>query len=536
VNKMGELVNGLLIADEQGRDRLSKKNRRGLREIVNRIQMLSREARDAERAVLKHEIMELAAAISNDHRNPVPRYVGLPDLPFRFIDSLSNPVARGNSVAKNLERDSGGRDASELDPMCSSFWRRPRALGEADLFFGFGRSRLPKFGGEVWDYSAPKTGGGNPGCELAGRKGRIKVKFAETHSEPFTSRIFHALGYHVEATDFAPEIKIRYDRRFFLEFNSHAKLKMKIGVLFIPIYTFNFQRRYDPFDYIRYAVFKDGSIHSGAELRRFLLRGARRGSLASGDFRPESEAAVDYLVTVPANVQAKEEGMKSIGPWDFAGLGHEDLRELRGAGVVAAWLGWWDARFDNTRLRIVERENGRELRHYFSDLGAGLGESSGTYRHSSEEPNDFTWTFTRKGRGRSIHFPEYEPIEDALAFKRITFDDARWMARLIGQFSEEQIVAALVASGFDSASVRVYTEKLISRRDQLIRDTELTEEVPLLRPEGADRELDYAPGKEGAIRVEISTGNEIIAPTGTTVLRRGRVIEPPRETPRGAAR
>ena len=65
----------------------------------------------------------------------------------------------------------------------------------------------------------------------------------------------------------------------------------------------------------------------------------------------------------------------------------------------------------------------------------------------------------------------------------MTVDDARWMARLIGQLSEQQIIDALEASGFTSSEVRIYTDKLVSRRDNLILDLQLTREIALLRPE-----------------------------------------------------
>jgi hypothetical protein len=65
----------------------------------------------------------------------------------------------------------------------------------------------------------------------------------------------------------------------------------------------------------------------------------------------------------------------------------------------------------------------------------------------------------------------------------MTVDDARWMARLIAQLTEQQITDALEASGFTPSEVKTYTDKLVSRRDNLIRDLQLTREIALLRPE-----------------------------------------------------
>ena len=73
------------------------------------------------------------------------------------------------------------------------------------------------------------------------------------------------------------------------------------------------------------------------------------------------------------------------------------------------------------------------------------------------------------------------------------------MAELISALDPLIQVEALVASGFDSAVVRIYTEKLISRRDRMIRDLGLDAEIGLLRKNGA---------KEGTLTMRSAGGNE----------------------------
>jgi hypothetical protein len=319
---------------------------------------------------------------------------------------------------------------------------------------------------------------------------RIKIKFAETHSEPLTSRIFDALGYNVDPTDYSPGIKFKYDRRFFEEFNSRRPMSMSAGMFFIPFYHLNLQAQYDPFRYIDHAILKSGESIGGDELEARLMPGAARKSKWHGFVGVDAafESEIDFLVTRAANVQIETPRSHNIGPWDF-GHGHEKLRELRGAGLLAAWLGWWDSRFENTRVRVVKTSTGKILKHYFTDLGGGLGKAGGTFKHSCENTNDFGWTFTKSApaNGHS-HFEivGYEPVEDTPAFAEMTIDDARWMARLIGQLTETQIIDALAGSGFNDDEVRVYTEKLISRRDKLISDLQLTNEFALLHPKQSD--------------------------------------------------
>jgi hypothetical protein len=505
---------------------------RGLAEMVRLAREFPKEQVPEARELMQQEILEIASAIANNHRSPVPSYVGLPDFPFRLAAALSNPVAKGYKPAANVVLGEGTSDLSHADPPQSTYWRRPASISAMDLYAGFGRTQLPCFDNCLWSYAGPKKSGRNAGCELACGSQRIKVKFGETHSEPFISRIFHALGYNVDAADFAPQLRMRYDRRFFRELNPRPEMKMSIGVFFIPIYTFHFEQTYDPFDFIDHAVLKSGKTISGAELKKLVLQSPTRthGPFEAENFRPEGEAEIEYLVTTAANIQVESSGSHNIGPWDFDGLGREDLRELRGAGVLAAWLGWWDSRYENTRVRLVKTSRGRELRRFFTDLGGGLGLAAGTFRHSSEEPNDFKWSFTC---GRAAHrigketwhfeITGFEPITETTAFKEITLDDARWMGRLIGQLTEEQIISALIAAGFGSAEVRIYTEKLIARRDQLVRDLQLADELPLLRPHGCNRQITYDPMIEGPVRIQMRTGAEIQAPIGVNVLRNGRV-------------
>ena len=64
------------------------------------------------------------------------------------------------------------------------------------------------------------------------------------------------------------------------------------------------------------------------------------------------------------------------------------------------------------------------------------------------------------------------------AFAAMTIDDARWMARLIGQLRPEQIREALKASGYDETTVELYEKKLLNRRNKMMEDLGLTGEFP----------------------------------------------------------
>ena len=102
--------------------------------------------------------------------------------------------------------------------------------------------------------------------------------------------------------------------------------------------------------------------------------------------------------------------------------------------------------------------------------------------------------------------------------------DARWMARMIGQFTEDQIIQGLIAAGWDSAEVRLLTEKLVSRRDQMIKDLELADEIPLLRPAGARRKFSYDPNTDGPIVAILADDRKIPAPVSDKKVVAGHLV------------
>jgi hypothetical protein len=84
----------------------------------------------------------------------------------------------------------------------------------------------------------------------------------------------------------------------------------------------------------------------------------------------------------------------------------------------------------------------------------------------------------------------------------------------------------LAASGFDSVEVRLYTEKLISRRDRMISDLGLEEEIGLLRPDGVRRNFNYDPRDEGPLTIQFESGEEIRAHASGKRVVDGRITRP----------
>jgi hypothetical protein len=460
-------------------------------------------------------IREIQAGLRNAAVPPVPEKLGLITSWIFFFKTLSGSIARGQMPASDLVTAMPlGGDAGRIEPAVSTFWSRPKAISEEDLYAGFGRSSFPRLEDGICDYSGPKTSSGTHGGFDVEYKGeRYKIKFGDLNSEPLTARIFFALGFHTDPTDFAPEVKVRYSRRLLREFHLRKPLTMKITPLGIHVGTMQLQTHYDPFTFITTAVFKDGKQISGAALKQVLFTNPALAHPEDSpeNFRTNVEAELDYLIMAPANVQPRDGQAQSIGAWDFGELGHENLREVRGAGLLAAWLGWFDSRADNTKLRLVRDTEDVQLMHFFSDLGGGMGSGTGLFSPQGENPNEFTWTFTSpeivRGPGRMttpFRIQHFKPTVPTPAFAAMTVDDARWMARLIGQLTENQLRAALIASGYDNAEARLYLEKLISRRDRMIIDLRLQDEIPLLRSTALNCDFNYNPAADGPFTAKVN--------------------------------
>jgi hypothetical protein len=460
----------------------SKHTRRGLEEIERLSKAALAQPSPPERERLETGLLETVLAVNNNSRPTIPRHFDLIMTPAALLQ-LFRPIGVGEKPAVNL-RPGPSNDLSRRDPLPSSFWSPPADVAKEDLYDGFGRARLPDIAGKLFRYTAPKeTSGMNPGFEAECGGQRVKLKFGEVSSEPLVTRMFWALGFHADPTDYAAGVKVAYDRRIFTEFNSRRPVRTTFTVLWIlPVFSMNLQGVKDPFDYVAAAVLRDGRRWSGPELKRHLMMGT--------NFQQAVEAKIDYIVTAPANVQAKDPGVKSIGPWDYGQLDHAGRREVRAAGLLAAWLGFYDTRFDNTKLRRVGSKKHPQLVHYFSDLGGGLGRTTGLVSWHGEDVNAFPWTFTappiEHGKGRlaqPLRIVGYTPIVRTPAFAAMTIDDARWMARWIGQLRAAQITRALTASGYDAARIRLYARKLISRRNKMMADLGLSGEFPPIAAE-----------------------------------------------------
>ena len=198
---------------------------------------------------------------------------------------------------------------------------------------------------------------------------------------------------------------------------------------------------------------------------------------------------------VPGKVvgQFRYTGVRPDDPNDI--YPHERRRELRGMRVFAAWLNHDDARSINSIDTYVE-ENGRHyIRHYLQDFGSNLGSGS----TSAQQPrggNEYLiegdkiakglvsfglwtrdWTKVRYPDNPSLGNIEadfFDPQKWKTEYPQPAFDqmdpaDAFWAASIVSRFSDEMI-KAIVDTGelSDADAARYLTDVIVRRRDKVV--------------------------------------------------------------------
>ena len=390
------------------------------------------------------------------------------------------------------------------NPQDSPFWVKPDKIGEKDLYRP-ARGKAIDLSKAVCEYDGAKTGYGTKGgfdidC---GKAGDFKLKFGpETRSEPFNTRIYTALGFNVPTVEYTPAVTLKYKREIFSQFNCRQKIEAHIAMGGKNIYPFPVGEPYiNPFRFIRSARLKNGEVVSMAGLYNKMfgvdppmwtddtINDDKQLRRELGEQYAASESEIDTVTTFEGSLEVKEKGVDSIGAWNWNSPVYQNRLDVRGAAVVSMWLGNYDVRWDNNKVKLVKDSTGNQrLALYISDIGAGLGNPRNILQRKNDLPNEFPWTFTagpddlpaysgaqnRIGaqiQKYDIAVVDFLPDWENRTMQAVRREDMKWMAELIAQITEEQIKAALIAANYQSAEVFVLTQKLLNRREHLLRDS-----------------------------------------------------------------
>ncbi|HEX5708125.1 MAG TPA: hypothetical protein VFX96_12560 [Pyrinomonadaceae bacterium] len=173
-----------------------------------------------------------------------------------------------------------------------------------------------------------------------------------------------------------------------------------------------------------------------------------------------------------ANVrfEARPEEFDRLDEWRWDENPFKDTKELKGLVVLMALLNNWDLKDSNNKVIYVPA-NGGELHYVVSDLGATFGKTGSLplfwrITRSRNNPEDYAKaSFIEDVKDGQVYFRYGGKNQDL--FDDIQLEEAQWIGRLLSRLSDKQISDAFRAANYSAEDVRLLTEAVRSRIDEL---------------------------------------------------------------------
>lgn len=195
----------------------------------------------------------------------------------------------------------------------------------------------------------------------------------------------------------------------------------------------------------------------------------------------------------------KYDGVKQDDPHDV--VPHQDRRELRGGRLMAAWIGHYDVREQNSMATWMASDTAHPdsspgwVKHWYLDFGDSLGVQTliddlsrrygraylfspgeifvdfvtfGAIQHPWEKaawPNKLFPYFSAGDFDPEAWVPGYPNP----AFSRMTENDGAWMARIIARIDDDIVAAAVEAADLPAPDALFLRDALIGRRSSILR-------------------------------------------------------------------
>lgn len=179
-----------------------------------------------------------------------------------------------------------------------------------------------------------------------------------------------------------------------------------------------------------------------------------------------------YLAFKECQLTIDNPALKRLGGVDLNRSSAVDDRVARGLVVFSAWIANPDVKEDNTRSGLVwNRKSGDFDRQveFVSDMGAAF---AGPYSAGCLS----TLPATVVGEIFNIRLFKTHPVFLPNSWKHCTWADARWMARRIATLSRADIERVFFESGWPDFSQKLGVEKMLARRNDLVKAFDLADE------------------------------------------------------------
>ena len=380
--------------------------------------------------------------------------------------NLVNPVTGlFYSQDELLEIKRRGGDVSKLNPPSDSTFWKDHTVSRIDVREYYMGGRDPLHNGlEIFIpekkayYDKVRKTQSKPKLDLFVRHNGEKLEFklkvgAEVHSETTCAALYTALGFSADITTFVKDFKVVLGKV------THHEFRMEWD-----------------------------SYYGGYDLDKYIKS---KGKDAEGN----------YIVFYDGVLEIKPPALIRVGPWAYGGNGNGGLREVRASLLFNMWVSNLDLK-ESENNKLIIRKMGNEYRffHIQHDMGFAFGK---TYM---ERPGMFQWDLVKKRTDKYIHM-NFNCLVDNSLFDYVTYADGRWMVRLIARLTRRQIADAVALGGWPGPLAKLLVEKLIARRNQLVRVFglvgEKTPEGDIISLMKFDRYLTTADGavKNGKLRI-----------------------------------
>jgi hypothetical protein len=173
-------------------------------------------------------------------------------------------------------------------------------------------------------------------------------------------------------------------------------------------------------------------------------------------------------------LEARPKNIKRLEEWKWEENPFVGTKELQGLKVMMLLFNNWDIKDSNNEILLV-RGQGREgnrLDYIVSDLGATFGKTGSLpiiwrITRSRNNPADYAKSkFLDEVKGNYVFFHPGGKKQEI--FEDITIDQARWIGVLLSRLSSRQIGDAFRAANYSPGEIRLLTEEVRSRIDELV--------------------------------------------------------------------
>ena len=396
-----------------------------------------------------------------------------------LIDDFGPDSARTQTFYSPEQLAAYEGDISLLDPPDSGFWRKPRGSissynttnhnleGTASLKKSVKDDLVPA----ILDRSIPVDVEYEEDDDLGGRTPKVTVRMgghdwkmkyvthrrdmpftlnpgrvfqkrwlgSEVGVEPVVNNLAAAIGYTVEPTYYQERVRLYFRGRVYRGTEDEQARK--------------FEAAREEMILTLDEAFPGSNIRSAFQSVNVDEQGRRYIEVREVTLEKKTDERTDL----------------NLGYYMRAGFGKSFKREFRAFSVFLSWISDPDIKDANVKAKLVpvrlpDGSASHRLVYSASDMGGALGTGF---------PNLFKKDYIDKihldenGRFEAMRLT-FRSIFPAPLLKAVSYADFRWIARMIGQLTWNQIYDAFAEAGHPDVVAHYYTEILLRRRDQMV--------------------------------------------------------------------